>query len=406
MALFRLLAWLMVALIVLSSPVSGETLHTGLDVLDKSACRELQGKRVGLITNAGGISAKGERNYRLMLRHGVNLKYLMAPEHGFSARAEAGKSLGGTVVDDTLKVYSLYGASKKPDIAQLEAVDVLVFDLQDIGARCYTYISTMKNAMEACSKEGVAFMVLDRPNPIMPLSPSGFMLDKGYESFVGAVDVPFIHGMTVGEIALFLKKTRFRTLDLKVIAMQGYRRGTPVDEYEGFRFVSPSPNIKSTAAALVYPATVFLEATKVSEGRGSDAPFMQFGAPFIDSARLLQEVQACRLPGVEFSSVQFVPKSGKFRSEQCFGLKLRVSDRKHFSPFTTSAVLLLALQKLYPSNLGLQEGGAFFDRLAGTPLYREMILKQVPLEVITEASRKDVLEFERMYPERFIYPEQ
>jgi len=371
----------------------------------RSACRELEGKRVGLITNAGGISAKGESNYRLMLRHGVNLKYLMAPEHGFSARADAGRRLGGTVVDDTLKVYSLYGASKKPDIGQLKSVDVLVFDLQDIGARCYTYISTMKNAMEACSEAGVAFMVLDRPNPIMPLSPSGFMVDKGYESFVGAVDVPFIHAMTVGEIALFLKNTRFRTLDLKIIPMQGYRRGTLVDEYEGFRFVSPSPNINSTVAALVYPATVFLEATKVSEGRGTDAPFLQFGAPFIDSARLLQEVQAYRLPGVGFSSVQFIPKSGKFRNEQCFGLKLRVSDRKLFSPFTTSAVLLLALQKLYPSSLGLKEGSVFFDRLAGTPLYREMILKQVPLDAIISASRNDVQEFERLYPSRFIYPE-
>lgn len=203
MVLFRLVSWLMMVLLFFCATAFGRTLRTGLDVLDASACRELEGKRVGLITNAGGISAKGESNYRLMLRHGVNLKYLMAPEHGFSARADAGRRLGGTVVDDTLKVYSLYGASKKPDIGQLKSVDVLVFDLQDIGARCYTYISTMKNAMEACSEAGVAFMVLDRPNPIMPLSPSGFMVDKGYESFVGAVDVPFIHAMTVGEIALF-----------------------------------------------------------------------------------------------------------------------------------------------------------------------------------------------------------
>ncbi len=397
---------LLLACSVLSAiPLEGAAYRSGIDVLDASGCRELQGKRVALITNAAGVTARGESNYAMLLRNGIFLAFLMAPEHGFAVNVEAGKIAGGAVIGDTLRVYSLYGASKKPSAALLKTVDLVVFDLQDVGVRCYTYISTMKLVMEACMDAGVPFMVLDRPNPVAPLPPAGFMLEEGYESFVGSVGVPFLHGMTVGEIAQWLKKKRFQRLDLQVVKMEGYRRELFGDELPGFAFVSPSPNIRNIETALVYPATVMLEATAVSEGRGTDAPFQQFGAPFIDSAQLLKEVQAYRLPGVEFFSVTFIPKSGKFRNEHCFGLKLRVSDRERFSPFATSAALLLALQKLYPSSLGLKNGAVFFDRLAGTPRFREMILEQVPLEVIVEASRKEVQEFQRMHPLRFIYPE-
>jgi len=387
-------------------PLQGAAFRSGIDVLEESGCRELKGKRVALVTNASGLTSAGVSNYRVLLRNGADLKFVMAPEHGFAVNVEAGKKAGGMLIGDSLRVYSLYGSSKKPSAALLKTVDVVLFDLQDVGARCYTYISTMKLVMEACLEAGTAFMVLDRPNPVSPLRPEGFMLEKGYESFVGAVDVPFLHAMTVGEIAMLLKKSRFPRLDLQVVKMEGYRRELFGDEIPGFAFVSPSPNIRNVETAIVYPATVMLEATAVSEGRGTEAPFLQFGAPFIDSAQLLREVQAFRLPGVEFFSVRFIPESGKFRSEQCFGLKLRVSDRKRFSPFTTSTALLLALQKLYPSNFGLmKDGGVFFDRLAGTPRFRKMILEQVPLEVITAASRKEVQEFGRMHPARFLYPE-
>lgn len=392
--------------VLAASPLQGAAFRSGIDVLEDSGCRELQGKTVALITNAAGLTSAGGSNYAVLLRNAIDLKFIMAPEHGFAVNVEAGKKTDGMLIGDGLRVYSLYGSSKKPDAALLKTVDIVLFDLQDVGARCYTYISTMKLVMEACMEADRAFMVLDRPNPISPLEPEGFMLDKGYESFVGAVDVPFLHAMTVGEIAMLLKKNRFPKLDLRVVKMEGYRRELFGDELPGFVFVSPSPNIRNIETAIVYPATVMLEATAVSEGRGTDTPFLQFGAPFIDSAGLLREVRASRLPGVEFFPVRFIPKSGKFRNEACSGLKLKVSDRKRFSPFATSAAVLLALQKLYPSSLGLmKDSGAFFDRLAGTPRFREMILEQVPLEVILEASRRDVQEFGRMHPARYIYPE-
>lgn len=385
-----------------SLSVSAEPLLCGIDRLEASGFQEFSGLRIALITNAASISRKGEPGYAIMLRSGVNLKFLMAPEHGFSVDIEAGKKVGSSVVSDTLPVYSLYGASKKPDIRKLQEVDLLVFDLQDVGTRCYTYISTMKSAMEACEEAGIAFMVLDRPNPVIPLHAEGFMLAPGYESFVGAVAVPFLHAMTVGEIALLLKEQCCKKLDLRVIAMQGYGRDKFADEYPGFSFKSPSPNIRSIDTAIVYPATVFLEATTLSEGRGTDAPFMQFGAPFIKSGELADALKRYSLPGVSFSAVIFQPTSGKFSGVQCQGVKLRVTDRKTFTPFRTATALLLELQRLYPDKLALDQRGDFFDRLAGTPLFRKMIKKQLSLESILEESRLQVEQFERITPASYL----
>ena len=386
-----------------ASPVSAEPLLCGIDRLDATGFIELSGLKVGLITNVAGVSRKAEPDYAVMLRSGVRLKFIMAPEHGFSADIEAGKSIGGSVVHDTLPVFSLYGTSKKPDIRQLKSIDILLFDLQDIGARCYTYISTMNSAMQACEEAGIPFMVLDRPNPVIPLSPSGFMLAPGYESFVGAVDIPFIHSMTVGEIASLLKERKYKRLDLRVISMSGYNRRLFADEYTGFRFISPSPNIRSVETAIVYPATVFLEATTVSEGRGTDAPFEQLGAPFINGRELAALLSQYKVPGVLFNAVVFQPASSKFKGERCEGVKLSITDRKKFIPFKTGAAILLALQHLYPEKTALQKENIFFDRLAGTPLFREMICKQVPLDDIMEESRRQIEQFSRTAPVKLLY---
>ena len=405
-ALFLPLSFVLLLIVSWRTPAAfAEELLCGIDQLDASECQELSGLRVGLITNAKSLSKTGESSYALLLRHGVKLKFLMAPEHGFLADIEAGKKVGGTVVSDTIPVFSLYGASKKPDIRQLRQVDLLLFDLQDIGTRCYTYISTMKNAMEACEQADIAFMVLDRPNPIAPLSQSGFMVTPGYESFVGAVNIPFVHSMTVGEIALLLQKQCYKKLDLRVVPMKGYRRNRFADEHMGFTFRTPSPNIKSIATAIVYPATVFLEATAVSEGRGTDAPFMQFGAPFIQSDELLDALRKYNLPGVSFVPVLFTPSSSKFSGERCYGLKITVTNRRSFDPLRMATALLLELQRLYPEKTGLNKKGDFFDKLAGTPLFREMITQQSPIDVIMEESFRQVELFQRTTSANFfIYP--
>ncbi len=391
---FSVTATLMI-LIFFSSPLFAEELLCGIDRLEASHCLELSGLRVALVTNAAGVTGKGEPNYAMMIRNGVKLKFLMAPEHGFSMTVEAGKAVGTAIATDTLPVFSLYGTSKKPDIGQLRKIDLLIFDLQDIGTRCYTYISTMKNAMEACEQAGTAFMVLDRPNPIAALGQSGFVLQEGYESFVGAVEIPFVHAMTVGEIAVLLKKQHYPGLDLQVIPLQGYHRNSFADEYQGFHFRSPSPNIKDVDTAIVYPATVFLEATTVSEGRGTDAPFQQFGAPFIRSNKLLEALTKYHLAGVVLEQVAFIPRSSKFKGERCEGLIIKVTNRRAFAPFETATALLLELQRLYPEDIGLDKRGRFFDQLAGTHLFRQMIKQQSSLESIMEASRQQIKVFAR-----------
>jgi len=398
--LFMLLLWS--ASNVLYAEVS--LFRSGVDMLDDSRCSVLQGKKVALITNAAALTSKGEPGYTMLLRNGVDLRFLMAPEHGFTVDVEAGKRVSGTVIQDSLNVYSLYGASKKPDARLLGTVDLVAFDLQDVGARCYTYISTMKLAMEACEEAGKSFMVLDRPNPISPVVPSGFMAEKKYESFVSAVDVPFVHGLTIGEIAQFLQKTRFRKLQLQVVRMAGYDRSLFGDELQGFTFRSPSPNIRNVETAIVYPATVMLEATTVSEGRGTDAPFLQFGAPYIRGSELARQLAGYALPGVTFHAVEFTPRSGKFKGERCSGVRIAVTDRTRFEPFTVSAAILLLLHHNYKEKLGLEKGADFFDRLAGTDRFRRMITSQASLRGIVDAAERDVNLFIRNNRDILMYP--
>jgi uncharacterized protein YbbC (DUF1343 family) len=386
------------------SNLHAEEFRYGIDALELSRCAALSGKRVGLITNASAVNLKGEPDYRVLQRCGVRLKFLMAPEHGFAVEGAAGQKISNTTLSNKLPVYSLYGNTKKPDRKVLKTIDVLVYDLQDIGTRSYTYISTMNYAMEACSAAGVTFMVLDRPNPIAPVPADGFMLDPAFESFVGAVRIPFIHAMTAGEIALWLQRTRYPRISLKVVRMRGYSRKKFSDEFNGFRFIPPSPNIRDVETALAYPAMVFLEATALSEGRGTEAPFRIFGAPFVDGLQMKTELDRYQLPGVQFQPTAFRPVSDKFAGQQCFGLRMKITDRYTFDPFRTSTAILLSLQKLYQGRLGLETNSSFFDKLSGTDLYRIMIQKQLPLEEILAATRAGVHEFERRNPQRFIYP--
>lgn len=370
-----------------------EGFRYGLDVLDADGCLQLKGKKVALITNAAAVSRSGEPGYRVLLRHGVDLKFLMAPEHGFALDREAGQKVSDAGIADTLMIHSLYGTSKKPGATLLKTVDMLVFDLQDAGVRCYTYISTMKLAMEACRDTGVAFMVLDRPNPIAPLPPSGFLLDRRFESFVGAAELPFLHGMTTGELALWLQRQRYPELTLHIVRMRGYHRDRFADDLPGYRFRPPSPALRDFRTLLLYPATVMLEATEVSEGRGSDKPFRIFGAPFIDSDTLYRELERYDLPGVDFGKTVFTPARGKYSGIECQGITLKVNNRKRFDPFMTSTAILLSLQKLWPAELALDRHASFFDQLAGTDRYRIMIQRQQPIMDILEAAKSTLQPF-------------
>ncbi len=375
-------------------------LRTGLDVLAESDFALLKQKRLALVANATSVDLTGKSSLALFQDHRLDLRTIFAPEHGFESRDEAGKKISDTRLPSGVKVISLYGKLKKPTKDMLADIDAIVFDIQDIGTRCYTYISTMQLVMESAAECGKEFIVLDRPNPIAPIEADGMMLDSAFISFVGRVNVPFIHSLTIGEIALWIQRERFPTLKLTVVKMENYSRQKFADDYAEWQtlFVPPSPNIQSVNAMILYPATVLLEGTAVSEGRGTDFPFEQIGAPFIDGAKLKDALGTQR--GVEVETVTFIPKSQKgkstspkFEGKLCGGVRFVITERKKVKPFELAIALLCALNKLYPNSMGWNND--FFDKLAGTDQLRRMIQHNETHETILNTAKKSRSFFEQ-----------
>lgn len=383
-------------------------LRTGLDVLIASDFAMLKNKRLALIANSTSVSSTGESSIVLFQKHRLDLRLVFAPEHGFQILDEAGKKISDGVLANGLKVVSLYGKTKQPTPEMLADIDAIVFDIQDIGTRCYTYISTMHLAMQAAEASQKEFIVLDRPNPIAPIKADGMRLDTAFRSFVGQVPVPFIHALTIGELATLIKREELPSLKLTVVKMENYSREKFADEYAEWKqsFVPPSPNIQSVNAMILYPATVLLEGTAISEGRGTDLPFEQIGAPFIDGKKLKAALGA--QSGIEVEAVTFVPKSlkgksasPKFEGERCNGVRFKITEREKVKPFELAVSLLVALYKLYPKQMGLKED--FFDKLAGTNQLREMILQGESPNAILNAAKKSNAAFEQKQHAYWLY---
>ena len=350
---------------------------TGLDVLLSNPSL-LKGKRVGVITNPTGIDRNGQSVVDLFYQHkDINLVAIFAPEHGFRGDKDAGANIGDAIDPKTkLPVYSLYGKTLKPTYDMLSKVDVLVFDIQDIGARFYTYIYTMANAMEACAEAGKEFMVLDRPNPLGGHKVAGPVLELAYASFVGKYPITVTHGLTVGELAELFNEQFFIGCKLTVVPMKNWQRGQWFDE-TGLKWVNPSPNIRSLAAATVYPGLCFLEGTNISEGRGTETPFEIFGAPFINSDRLVKELNALKLPGCRFEAAKFTPTTSKWEGKVCQGAMIIVTNREQFLPVETGLYIINTLYTLYPRDFAWNE--SHFDRLLGSNKPREVITNKKSL---------------------------
>jgi len=286
---------------------------TGAEVLLRSGFAMLDGKRVGLITNQTGRVGSRHLVDLFADAGNVQLNAILAPEHGFRGRVEAGEKVSGGIDPETgIKVHSLYGSTRKPTPAMLRDIDVLVFDIQDIGVRFYTYISTMGLAMQAAAEKGIPFMVLDRPNPLGGDYVSGFVLDTRYTSFVGQYPIPIVHGLTVGELALAIKGEDWLAglehLDLIVLKMEGWRRDMRWHRLAR-EWVATSPNIPTFETALLYPGIGVVGETAVNEGRGTPAPFTRFGAPWLDARKTAATMNALNLPGVRFEPESYVPRS-------------------------------------------------------------------------------------------------
>jgi uncharacterized protein YbbC (DUF1343 family) len=321
---------------------------TGIDVLEKQRFKPLAGRRVGLITNHTGRNRNGKSTAQLLHEApNVQLIALFSPEHGFEGKLDTSKISDAKDQQTGLKVYSLYGETRRPTAAMLADIDTLVFDIQDIGVRFYTYISTMGEAMLAAAEHGKRFVVLDRPNPINGVDVAGPMLDPGRESFVAFHRLPVRHGMTVGELACFFKQELKLDLELEVIRCEGWQRSDAWDA-TGLVWVNPSPNMRSLTQAWLYPGVGLLETTNLSVGRGTDTPFEVIGAPWLDGRRLAAVLRSQSIAGVTFVPIEFTPASSKFAGEKCGGVNIIITDRRQCQPLRVGFEIAAALRRLYP----------------------------------------------------------
>jgi uncharacterized protein YbbC (DUF1343 family) len=323
-----------------------------LDHLTEVWPEKFRGARIGALLQPASVSSKLEHASRVLERHNANIFRLAAffgPQHGFLGQTQDNmvewKSYNHPRLG--IPVHSLYGEHREPTPEMLQDLDVLLIDLQDVGARYYTFIWTMYLCMRACAQSGVAVVVLDRPNPINGVATEGPVLNADYKSFVGMHPIPVRHGRTIGELAQQFRDEAFPTCALWVVPMKNWRHQMWFDQ-TGLPWVMPSPNMPTLDTATVYPGMCLLEATNISEGRGTTRPFELFGAPFIDAEKLCRELNALKLPGVFFRENHFQPTFHKFAGERCGGAQIHVLDRDEFRPFLTGVEIIKNIYKMYP----------------------------------------------------------
>ena len=339
--------------------------QTGLDVLIAEKFARLKGKRVGVITNHTGLALDGRPGFLVMREMGVNVTALFSPEHGIFGKEDHENIADAREAQTGIRIFSLYSeANRRPSPAMLAQLDALVFDIQDIGARFYTYTSTMKNALEAAAAAKLPVYVLDRPNPITGVRVEGPMLDKALESFIGCHNIPLRHGMTAGELARMFNAELNLNANLEVVTMKGWQRGDWLDS-TGTVWVNPSPNMRSLNAALLYPGVAMLESSKnYSVGRGTDAPFEQIGAEFIQGRQLAAALNARKIAGVRVYPTRFTPTESNLKGKLVEGVRLVIIDREGFDAVRLGIEIAVALQKLYPGQLNFATNGKLIGNAA------------------------------------------
>jgi uncharacterized protein YbbC (DUF1343 family) len=349
------------------------TVLSGVDALAASTPPVMRGKRVGLITNQTGIDRDRRTTIDIMARaKDYRLVSLFSPEHGIRGTAQDGAKIDSGRDESTgLPVYSLYGATSKPTPAMLDSVDALVFDMQDVGVRQYTYTSTLAKCMQAAAEKGIPFIVLDRPDPVTGNIIEGGVLDTAFRSFVGLYPIPSRYGLTLGELAGYLNATFHFGTNLTVLRVSGWRRDMWLDE-TGLPFVAPSPNLPRMEAIVSYPGTVYVEGTNLSEGRGTEFPFEQVGAPWLNADSVAKLMNARSLPGVRFEAVHYTPRASaaKYGGVALNGVRYIVTDRASYRPIVTTLMLIDIVRSTHPTEFAWT---GTIDRLAGTDQLRKAI---------------------------------
>src|SRR5579883_1087571 len=370
----------------------------GIDVLKRDGFRQLKGRRIALVTNHTGVDRDGHSTIDLLHQaEGVKLVALFSPEHGIRGVRE------GFIADDKdaktgLPIYSLHGTRNRPAKEQLEGIDTFVYDIQDIGCRFYTYETTLGYILETAAENKLKVVVLDRPNPIDGLTIEGPLLDKKLESFVGYHPLPLRHGMTLGELARLFNRERKIGAELEVIPIEGWQRADLFDR-TGLLWINPSPNMRSLAAALLYPGVGLLETSNISVGRGTDRPFEIFGAPWIDARRLASALASSHLPGVRFVPVRFTPKSSTYAGNECGGVQILLDDWRQFQAVPVGITIAYHLRKLYPEEWQIKGYGKL---LAHPPTLEALERGETP-EQIMKRWQQDLEHFQKVRKEYLLY---
>lgn len=374
-----------------SSLAAGDTatVRFGIDQLQANQFKPLDQAKVGLITNHTGVNAAGTTTSSILAAaENVDLIALFSPEHGIAGQLDQANIPDMVDPVTGVKIFSLYGKDRKPNLQSLQGIDTLVFDIQDIGTRFYTYISTMGNAMEVAEQQGLRFVVLDRPNPIGGVKVAGPMLDAGSESFVAYHALPVQHGMTVGELARMFQAERFPKLNLEVVPCAGWAREIQYDA-TGLYWVNPSPNMRNLNQALLYPGVGLLEYTNLSVGRGTDTPFEHIGAPWLDAGRLAKTLNGMGLPGVTFVPKKFTPSSSKFANQECQGVHILINDRSQLDAVKVGLGLAVALRRQHATDWELGP----LQRLLVSSATFAAIEQNQSLEVVLQTAETGVADF-------------
>jgi len=403
--------FLVFALILITTTKINAQIIYGADLLFSENQNLISGKKVGVVCNHTALLSNGKPLVDALLEQkNVIVSAIFTPEHGFKGVEEAGEKIDyKNNLYKEIPIISLYGKDRKPSKDNLTDVDLLIFDIQDVGARFYTYIATMYYVLESAGENNIPVIILDRPNPIGGKYIDGPVLDPKFKSFVGIAQIPITHGMTIGELANYFIGEKvvptWKNVSLKVIHCKNWKREIPNQFYSNWN--SPSPNINSLETALVYPGICLLEGTNISEGRGTRFPFLQFGAPFINADDVIEKLKIFSFAGIEMQSVSFIPDdieamatNPKFKGQSCYGIKIKITDPTKFEPVKFGTKLLFVLVKLYGNKIKFNDG---FDRLAGNSYLKKALLQKVAPEKIIASWQKDLIKFEKKRIKYLLY---
>ncbi len=385
----------------------------GADQLLSENFHLIKNKKLGIVTNHTAVLSNGIHLVdTLHSIKGTRITALFGPEHGIRGDNSAGETISHGVDNKTgIPVYSLYGKDRKPTKEMLKNVDVLIFDIQDVGARFYTYISTLFYTVQAAAENNLPLIVLDRPNPINGIYVDGPIRKPDLSSFVGIAPLPIAHGMTVGELAKYFTGEKLIDnnlhVDLKIIKMKNWNRNLFYDSFVS-EWIKPSPNIPSLDGAIVYPGTCLIEGINVSEGRGTETPFLTIGAPYIKSNELIEELDKENIDGIELQPISFTPKeipgvasNPKYKNEICNGIRIKINNRDKFESVKFGIKLVSTIFKLYPNELKFRDNS--FDRLCGDKSIRHKIIEGISADDIINSYQTELNDFKKIREQYLLY---